>query len=185
MKNHTRRPLWVALLAVAAGITACSSSTARYRDASGDIANTLAKQVQKRTDPRLLRVIVYEFKPCADPSRGGASVRPGGHTADEFARQIKHQLVTALARRMVVIEGGVPTAGRDNLPEPVGDEASLPSPYQEAEYLGANAVLVGNYFVDGDRAIFVMARLVDVRTSEILATAEETIARVKQPDRRR
>jgi len=187
MNIHAHRHLCIALLALAAGATACASSTAKYRDASGDIASSLTKQVQKRTDPRLLRVVVYEFSPCAAPSRRGMTMKQGGHTAREFASQIKHQLITALAQRMVVVEGDAlqRRTGRGSLLAAIGTDERSPTPYPEAESLGANAVLVGNYFVDGDKSVVVMARLVDVRTNEILATAEETISRVDLPHEHR
>lgn len=183
-----RRAFYIALIALSVGATACGTSSGKYRDASDDIADRLANQVQTKTDLRSVRVVVYEFNPCASPPVGRKVAKGGGHTADEFARQIKHQLITALARKMIVIEGGPSDhghAGDDEhdelLPEPVGTKEQSTARYPEAESLGANAVLVGNYFVDGDEAVLLMARLVDVKTNEILATAEETIKKVELP----
>ena len=185
MMPNVRIRLGAVLLLLVAGAPGCESSSAKYRDASGDIADRLADQVQKRTDPRLLRVMIYEFEPCFTPSRSAGAPRAGAHQQREIARQIKHQLITALARRMVVIEGDAleysDRRGSGRRP-PIGDgpEESI-EPYPEARILGANAVLVGNYAVQGDDGILVLARLVDAGTNEILATAEETIDDVELP----
>ena len=185
MSCQSRSFRYASLLVIALGIGACTASSKKYNAASSDLADQLVEQVQKRSDPRLIRVLVYEFTPCASPSTATyAPHKEKAHAENEFARQVKHQVITALARRMVVLEGDAlehTSNGRNSARTGSAQDAPEFDPYPEARLLDANAVVVGNYFVEGDDNVLIMARLVDTRTNEILATGEETIENVLVP----
>ena len=164
-----------------AGLTigACASSTPRrFQDASKSISDALVDQLAKRTDARRVRVLVYDFTPCEPPQTDPQlAVNRGRHSEKELARRIKHQLISQLAPKVFVVEDNESKALRSE----VSDASQVSSPFAEAERLGANAVLVGNYTVTGKRDLLVMARLVDVETNQILAAAEGTVYGVEVP----
>ena len=170
---------WLILAGLLLPGAGCSSPSTKYGSAADDITTQLIDQLGERTDLRRARVLVREFKPCAAPVRAGNRQRE--HTDHTIARRIKHHLMSALARRVVVVddgwveEGSRPASGRDT------DENSYP----DARRLGATVVLDGNYAVIKTTEILLLARLVDAKSHEILATAENMIRSADLPRQQR
>jgi TolB-like protein len=167
------------VFALALTLAACASPPAEeLRLAVDEMSEDLVAQLAQRTDPRHVRVLVYDFQPCNAPgSRVTMTAMRTMNSDHEFARQIKHQLISMLAKKVVVIEGDLSDAW---LPPDAPDvdtksDAESVALRNRALQRGATAVLVGNYLAIGDEGVLLMARLVDAKTNQVLATAEQTI----------
>ncbi|MEE8104635.1 MAG: FlgO family outer membrane protein [Planctomycetota bacterium] len=145
--------------AVMLALAGCASTQAEeYRDAADDLAEDLIDQLEQRTDTRQVRLLVTEFQ--SDNPMGG---RPATHRHANLSKHIKHQLTKELATEVVVIEDDGPKTTR---------QADL---YIRATELGATTIVVGNYSHTEKDRILVVARIVDLESRNVLASAEEEL----------
>jgi len=140
-------------------LVGCATTQAEeYRDVADDLAEDLIDQLEQRTDMRQVRLLVTEFQ--SDNPMGG---RPATHRHANLSKHIKHQLTKELAQEVVVIEDDGPKTTRP---------ADL---YIRAAELGATTLVVGNFSHTEKNRILVVARIVDLESRNVLATAEEEL----------
>ena len=175
-----RNSRWMHWVALAGLLAACASTPTKYRGAADDLADDLVDQLEKRVDPRHVRVLVYEFESSTGNTGDSRFVRHSkGLSERELGWQIKHQMTAALAQQVVVIE----TNSRDLAVARAISSGPAPNVYQQAIDLGANVVIVGNFTVVEGQDVLLMARAIDAETQQVLATAEEIVSNVEVPVR--
>ena len=175
-----RNPKWIVGLVLLGLLAACASTPTKYRSAADDLADDLVDQLGKRVDPRHVRVLVYEFESSSGGARDSRFVRHSKGLSDrELGWQIKHQMTSALAQQVVVIEAN----SRDLAVARAISSGQTPNVYQQAIDLGANVVIVGNFTVVEGEDVLLMARAIDAETQQVLATSEEVVGSVEVPVR--
>mgnify|MGYP001816903451 CR=1 FL=1 len=161
-------------------LVGCASTPTKYRNAADDLADDLVDQLEKRVDPRHVRVLVYEFESSSGNAGDSRFVRHSKGLSDrELGWQIKHQMTAALAQQVVVIE----TNSRDLAVARAVSSGQTPNLYQQAIDLGANVVIVGNFTVVEGEDVLLMARAIDAETQQVLATSEDLVRDVEVPVR--
>ena len=159
----------VPLLAVILVSGCRSTSSDRYQKTSRRISKDLLKQVEKRRDPRYVRVLVTEFE--AAPQGNTAFYYPPGASPRQISRRLKHELMVEMAKKLTVIDDEYYVVSDA---DPCGDGADS-EPMSHAKKMGANLVLVGSFSITKKNDVTILARLVETDTSNVIATSQRTV----------
>jgi len=159
------------LALVSLGILAACGSTPNFQTTASDLSAEILDQIEVRMDPGAVRLFIDEFQPC-NLGKEGEMIPMSPEMAVSHrlsAERLRHEMMGALAPKVIVLD----RADYQENPDGEGDDGSARplNRFERALQVGANAVLLGNFAMDGEK-ILVMARVVDARNHNVLAAVE-------------
>lgn len=175
--RHSFRAATGAVPVLSAGLVllgACAS-VPTFHGSAVALGGTLVAQLERRVDLRNQRVYVADLQPCHRTESGDVvPMDPAMALRHRLsAQRFKHELMGVLASEVRVLES-------ESLPMPPGAQQGPGAVYEQAQALGATAVLLGNYVMEGDH-VLVMLRVVDAAEKTVLATSEGLVPHATLP----